>query len=80
MQLMSSMSFLHRISSSICLASLSHPVLPGKKTIGRAIFDAFSGVNVTVDDTIVEGDTVVERHTAHAVHSGEFNVVNMAGR
>ena len=52
----------------------------GQKTIGRSIFDAFSDVNVTVNDTIVEGDTVVERHTARAVHSGEFNGVAATGK
>jgi ketosteroid isomerase-like protein/uncharacterized protein YndB with AHSA1/START domain len=52
----------------------------GQKTIGKAIFAAFSGVNVTVNDTIVEGDTVVERHTARAVHSGEFNGVAATGK
>ncbi len=38
----------------------------GQKAIGKTIFDAFSDVHVTVDDTIVEGDRVVERHTAQA--------------
>ena len=63
--------------------------LPGKqlppgtgsqKAVGQAIFDAFSHVYVTVNDTIVEGDRVVERHTARAVHTGEFNGVPATGR
>jgi uncharacterized protein YndB with AHSA1/START domain/ketosteroid isomerase-like protein len=63
--------------------------LPGKqlppgpksqKAVGKAIFDAFSQVHVTADDTIVEGDRVVERHTARAVHSGEFQGVPATGR
>ncbi len=52
----------------------------GQKAAGRAIFAAFSGVRVTVEDTIVEGDRVVERHRAHAVHTGEFNGVPATGR
>lgn len=42
----------------------------GQKSIGRTIFAAFGDVHVEVNDTIVEGDRVVERHTAHAVHQG----------
>lgn len=52
----------------------------GQKTIGAAIFAAFSDVNVTVNNTIVEGDTVVERHTASAIHIGEFNGVPATGK
>jgi uncharacterized protein YndB with AHSA1/START domain/ketosteroid isomerase-like protein len=52
----------------------------GQKTIGSGIFAAFSGVNVTVNETIVEGNMVVERHTAHAVHSGEFNGIAATGK
>ncbi len=63
--------------------------LPGKKlppgpesqkAVGKAIFAAFSEVHVTANDTIVEGDRVVERHTAHAVHSGEFEGVPATGK
>lgn len=63
--------------------------LPGKKlppgpasqkAVGRAIFDAFSEVHVTANDTIVEGDRVVERHTARAVHTGEFEGVPATGK
>ncbi len=35
---------------------------------------------MTVDDTIVEGDRVVERHTARAVHKGEFHGVPASGK
>lgn len=63
------------------LAGVTLPPGPaGQKAIGSAIFAAFSGVNVTVNETIVEGDIVVERHTAHAVHSGEFNGVAATGK
>jgi len=63
--------------------------LPGKqlppgpssqKTGGKAIFAAFSEVHVTANDTIVEGDRVVERHTARAVHTGEFEGVPATGK
>jgi predicted ester cyclase len=43
-----------------------------QKSIGRAIFAAFGNVHVEVNDTVVEGDRVVERHTATAVHK-EFH-------
>jgi uncharacterized protein YndB with AHSA1/START domain/ketosteroid isomerase-like protein len=52
----------------------------GQKAIGKAVFEAFSEVHVTVEDTIVEGNRVVERHIAHAVHSGEFNGVPATGK
>lgn len=63
------------------LPGVSLPPGPAsQKTVGKAIFDAFSDVHVTVNDTIVEGDRVVERHTAHATHVGEFNGVLATGR
>lgn len=52
----------------------------GQKGVGKAIFDAFSNVHVTVNDTIVEGDRVAERHTAHARHTGMFNGVPATNR
>lgn len=52
----------------------------GQKAIGKAVFDAFSEVHVSVEDTIVEGDRVVERHIARAVHTGEFNGVAATGK
>jgi uncharacterized protein YndB with AHSA1/START domain/ketosteroid isomerase-like protein len=57
------------------------PPGPGsQKAVGKAIFNAFSEVHVTANDTIVEGDRVVERHTAHAVHSGAFEGVPATGK
>ncbi len=50
------------------------------KVLGKAFFIAFSEVQVTVEDTIVEGDRVVERHRTRAVHTGEFNGVPATGR
>jgi predicted ester cyclase/uncharacterized protein YndB with AHSA1/START domain len=52
----------------------------GQKTVGKAIFAAFSHVQVEAEDTIVEGDRVVERHRARAVHTGEFNGIPATGR
>lgn len=59
------------------------PIAPGRegqKNIGRTIFAAFGDVHVEVNDTVVEGDRVVERHTAHAVHKGEFMGVPATGK
>ena len=52
----------------------------GQKEVGKAIFGAFSKVHVDVLDTIVEGDRVVERHRATAVHSGEFMGIPASGK
>jgi predicted ester cyclase/uncharacterized protein YndB with AHSA1/START domain len=52
----------------------------GQKTIGRTIFAAFGDIHVEVNDTIVEGDRVVERHSATAVHKGEFNGIPATGK
>jgi len=63
---------------------LPGPELPpgpaSQKAVGKTIFNAFSQVHVTANDTIVEGNRVVERHTAHAVHTGEFQGVPATGK
>ena len=46
------------------------PGRDAQKTVGRMIFAAFGNVHVEVNDTIVVGDRVVERHSAIAVHKG----------
>lgn len=59
------------------------PLPPGRdaqKNVGRAIFAAFGDVHVEVNDTIVEGDRVAERHTARAVHKGEFQGIPATGK
>lgn len=62
-------------------AGVIMPVGPtGPKEAGKAFFAAFSEMHVTAEDTIVEGDRVVERHCASAVHTGEFNGVPATGR
>lgn len=56
---------------------------PGRhpqKHVGRLIFEAFSDVRVEVEDQIVEGDRVVERHRASGVHAGEFMGIAATGR
>ena len=56
------------------------PGRDAQKNIGKAIFAAFGDVHVEVNDTIVEGDRVVERHTATAVHKGEFMGIPATGK
>jgi uncharacterized protein YndB with AHSA1/START domain/ketosteroid isomerase-like protein len=51
-----------------------------QKRVGRLIFEAFSDVRVEVEDQIVEGDRVVERHRATGVHAGEFMGIPATGR
>src|SRR5712692_8880029 len=72
------------VMTSDFVLHLPGPQLPpgpkSQKAIGKAIFSAFSEVHVAVEDTIVEGDRVVERHRARAVHSGEFNGVAATGK
>jgi uncharacterized protein YndB with AHSA1/START domain len=51
-----------------------------QKNIGRLVFQAFDQVRVEVEDQIVEGDRVVERHRATAVHSREFMGIPATGR
>jgi predicted ester cyclase/uncharacterized protein YndB with AHSA1/START domain len=56
------------------------PGRDAQKTVGRMIFAAFGNVHVDVNDTIVEGDRVVERHSATAVHKGEFMGIPATGK
>jgi predicted ester cyclase/uncharacterized protein YndB with AHSA1/START domain len=51
-----------------------------QKKVGAMIFAAFGDVHVEVNQTIVEGDRVVERHTATAVHKGEFLGLKATGK
>jgi uncharacterized protein YndB with AHSA1/START domain len=56
------------------------PARQPQKSVGRLIFEAFSDVHVEVEDQIVEGDRVVERHRATGVHAGEFLGIPPTGR
>ena len=51
-----------------------------QKHIGRLVFQAFSDVHVEIEDQIVEGDRVVERHRATGIHAGEFLGIPATGR
>jgi predicted ester cyclase len=48
----------------------------GVKQLVGAYRTAFPDVQITVDDTVAEGDTVVVRWTARATHTG--NLLNIA--
>lgn len=67
-----------------CILHVPGMTLPrgreAQKSVGRKIFAAFGNVHVEVNDTIVEGDRVVERHTATAVHKGEFMGIPASGK
>lgn len=51
-----------------------------QKKVGAMIFAAFGDVHVEVNQTIVEGDRVVERNTATAVHKGDFLGLKPTGK
>jgi predicted ester cyclase/uncharacterized protein YndB with AHSA1/START domain len=51
-----------------------------QKTVGRLVFEAFADVEVEIEDQIVEGDRVVERHRSRGVHRGEFMGIAPTGR
>ncbi len=56
---------------------LKDPRLPpgrdGIKAVGQAVVGGFPDVSVTVEDLLADGDRVIERTTATATHTGEFN-------
>ena len=41
------------------------------KAVHRQFKSAFSGINVVIDDVIVEGDRVAIRWTSHMAHTGD---------
>ena len=55
---------------------LTDPRLPpgrdALKLLGQSIVAGFPDVQVTVEDLLVDGDKVIERTTARATHTGEF--------
>ena len=63
---------------------LTDPRLPpgrdALKLLGQSIVAGFPDVNVTVEDLLVDGDKVIERTTARATHTGEFNGIPATGR
>lgn len=64
-----------------------NPALPGGEIRGRdtmidfwtGLFEAFPDLSITEEDVLVEGDTVVTRHTGRATHEGEFMDLEATG-
>jgi len=52
----------------------------GEKKRATLYRNAFPDLRVTIDDLIVEGDTVVTRWTARATHKGELRGIAPTGR
>ena len=56
---------------------------PGReaiKLLGQAIVAGFPDVQATVEDLLADGDKVIERTTARATHTGEFNGIPPTGK
>jgi predicted ester cyclase len=45
-----------------------------------AMFAAFPDTNMTIDDTVAEGDRVVSRFTVRGTHRGEFEGIAPTGK
>lgn len=62
---------------------LADPGLPpGRavmKLLGQSIVAGFPDVHVTVEDLLADGDKIIERTTARATHTGEFNGISATG-
>ena len=75
---------LYKICTKNCKFHLPVRGLPstvkGQINIGKTIFEAFPDVHVSLQDLIVEGDRVVERHMARATHRGEFYGIPATGK
>ena len=56
------------------------PGREGLKLAGQAIVGGFPDVQVTVEDLLADGDKVIERTTAKATHTGEFNGIPPTGK
>ena len=50
------------------------------KLIGQSIVAGFPDVQVSVEDLLADGDKVIERTTARATHTGEFNGIPATGK
>ena len=63
---------------------LPDPRLPagreGLKLVGQSIAAGFPDVRVTVEDLLADGNKVIERTTARATHTGEFNGIPPSGK
>ena len=62
---------------------LKDPRLPpgreAMKILGQSIASAFPDVQATAEDLLADGDKVIERTTAVATHTGEFNGIPPTG-
>jgi predicted ester cyclase len=56
---------------------LKDPRLPagraGMKLLGQVVAGGFPDVQATVDELLTDGDRVIERTSAAATHTGDFN-------
>ena len=63
---------------------LKDPSLPpGREAIklsGQSIVTGFPDVQATVEELLADGDKVIERTTARATHTGEFNGIPPTGK
>ena len=63
---------------------LKDPGLPpgreGIKLLGQSIMAGFPDVQSTVEDLLADGNNVIERTTARATHTGEFNGIPATGK
>ena len=53
---------------------------PGIKVLGQVVSGAFPDVQATVDELLADGDRVIERTSALATHTGEFNGIPATGK
>ena len=62
---------------------LTDPRLPqgrdGIKLLGQAILGGFPDVHATVEELLADGDFVIERTSARATNTGEFNGIPATG-
>lgn len=64
-----------------------NPALPDGELRGRetlvdyweGLFEAFPDLSITEEDLLVDGDTVVTRHTGRGTHEGEFMDLEATG-
>ncbi len=62
---------------------LKDPRLPagraGMKLLGQVVAGGFPDVQATVDELLADGDRVIERTSAAATHTGDFNGIPATG-
>ena len=55
------------------------PGRPDIKLLGQIIVAGFPDVHATVEELLADGDRVIERTSASATHTGEFNGIPATG-